>query len=122
MKNELKELKELLGYYLNRSILIEKKDLGNPSFLIEDLKEVELNIENKLRKIFSGIKLPKGFLELVKKLINEEQIKLQIVFAEPYLEDFMNRIFLDLEKYRLLENKELEKLKEEYSKEEISFY
>jgi hypothetical protein len=119
---ELEKLRKLLGIYLDKSILIEKRDLGDSSFFMERLEEVGLNIKNKLNEIINWIKLPKDFLELVKKLVTEEKIKLQLSFAEPYLEDFMNRVFLDLKKYNLLNDQELVKLKEEYSKEGVSFY
>lgn len=93
----------------NRDVASVEKEINN------NKKE----IENKLPKLLKTVAKPKNFVDILEKLEESDTDKFQVSFGQPVIEDFINILLFNMYRNRLVDKKNLDKLRKAYSKVDI---
>lgn len=88
----------------------------------KEMKEKQEQAMNILKNVAKVLKDPKEFIKEGKKIVEDNEDIFATGFAEPYLDDFINLLLLDIYKKKIIEEKEFEKLKKDYEEEGIDVY
>jgi hypothetical protein len=86
---------------------------------VEDKQKQTLEILNEISKEIGKVK---EFIKEGRKIVKENEDIFATSFAEPYFDDFLNVLLLDLNKKKVINEKEFKKLKKEYKGEDIDIY
>ncbi len=101
--------------------LSEGEDFSNVGYG-EKLKKEQKNKLDILKKVVKEVEQVEDFLVVLKEIVKEHKNEFAINFAEPYEDDFINILLLDLFKKKLIDKKKFGKLKEEYKKKGVDIY
>ncbi len=121
MAEENKELIEkAAGLYIDlssdESVNPEEVPVG------KEVKEKQENMKQVLSEVTPLLKKPKEFIESGKKIVADNEDLFGTNFIEPYLDDFINILLLDIYKKGIIDKKEFENLKKEYKGEGVDIY
>ncbi len=86
---------------------------------VEDRQKQMLKVLEDVKK---EVKNPKKFIKEGMEVVKENEEAFSTSFIEPYFDDFLNVLLLDLYKKKIIDKKEFEKLKKEYGKEGVDIY
>lgn len=115
-----KEIREIVDLYCEKASLAENKDLSIP-FDEKEIEEIDKKIKEKAKSILEIIKKD-NFLVILKTLIKENPKKFQIYFAEPFDEEFINRVVFDLFSKKVISKKDINALKSFYLNKGLFIY
>lgn len=88
----------------------------------KEVKEKQEQALQLLKQVTNEVKNPEQFIEELKPFIDNNEEVFAEFFFEPYLDDFLNTLLLDLHKKELLDDKEFKKLKKKYKEQDIDIY
>src|SRR3989344_2639868 len=117
MKIKREFVNKIIGMYRTRSMSMDYPD--EKDWDIESIEEINKEIKENANEIVKMLK-DDNFLIILRQLIEEDNGRFQVAFAEPYDEDIINIIIFDLYTKKVISKKEINELKSYYSDKNIS--
>lgn len=117
---KLKKLIEIAaGLYIDLSSEDVNKEEIPIGKEVKSKQEQILKILNEIAKVIGDVK---KFIKEGKKVVSENEDVFATSFVEPYFDDFLNVLLLDLHKKKIIDKKEFKKLKKGYEGEGVDIY
>jgi len=119
-----KSVQKVAYFYIGKADPDDDRDLSEMSMgqSPEELERKQKKFLEDLKNVVKEVENVEEFIEQVKEAVKKNNKEFEKNFIEPYVDDFLNTLLLDLYKKKVVDKKKFEELKKKYKEKGIDVF